>query len=818
MRLLDDLRGAVRALRRAPGFAISCIATLAIGIGANTALFSVIDGVLLRPLPYERAGDLYVMAEQGKDGGQRLPSYPNYVDFQAGRGDAFAGFGYVIGTAEAWRTANGIRNIGLGRVSDGFFQVLGATPTLGRTLLPEDERAGVARAGVLSYTFWRSAFAADPNVIGQTIDLGDGAVTIVGVLPAGVGYPNWAQVFTPIAAGNPPAAMQQRNLHVDGGMVARVAPGVDRTRAETHLAAISRRLADAYPADNSGFSATLLPLRDVVVDGSVQGPLLMLLAATGMVLLIACVNVANLFLARLSRRTHELSLRSALGADRGRLLTQLLAESVVLAAIGAVIGLWMADGLIRVLVSGAPAIGDTVGSFVPRLDELRMNGRVFGLAALLTAVSALAAGLVPAWTGSRADLAAVLKQGGSKGAHGTGRLGRRILIGTQSALALALLIGSGLLMNSLWRVTRVSPGFESEGLLAAHLFPSTRYRVPDSNLPELYQRLGERVAQVPGVRGVGLVNHLPMGGAWTGSRVSVDGAPFEEGKDFSVGIRSVNEAYREVMQIPLLKGRWFTSGDMTPAVPGVVVNRALADRYWPNADPIGHRIDFFRSAPGRAGFGQQVTAQVIGVVGDVKQFSLERNTDAAIYVPYTAITWGHTSFTIRTSGDPARLIEPVRKALIAADPDLVIDMMRPMAEIVSDTLSARGFVLILLGGFALTALLLAAIGLYGVLSHLVAERTREIGIRRAIGAEEGRIVRQVVGDGLAAVVWGIAAGLLLAWGMGRLMASQLFDVTATDPLTWITTVAVLLLTALVACIGPARRAARIDPIIALRGE
>lgn len=817
MHLLADLRSAFRTLKRAPGFAIACILTLAIGIGANTALFSVIDGVLLQPLPYDRADDLYFVTESGKDGAQRLPSYPNFVDYQGERG-AFAGFGYVLGAAEPWRTANGVQNVVLARVSDGFFQLLGAHPLLGRTLLAEDERTGTARTGVLTYAFWRSQFAGDPAVVGRTIDLGDGGMTVVGVLPPGVGFPSWAQIYTPIAAGTPPAALQQRNLHMDGGMFARVAPGTDQARANAQLEGLSQRLAESYPADNAGFTGSIVPLRSQVVPGSVQGPLLMLLVATAMVLLIACVNVANLFLARLARRTHELSLRSALGADRQRLLTQLLAEALLLAIGGALVGLGCATILVQLLVSGAPGLSDSVGAFVPRLDELHIDARVFGLAALLTLISALAAGLVPAWRGSRTDLAGMLKQGGAKGAMGTGRVGRRILIAVQSGLALALLIGAGLLLNSLWHVTRVQPGFASEGLLSVHLFPSPQYRAPDSNLPELYQRLTGAVGAVPGVQGVGLVNHLPMGGAWTGTRVSVDGAPFEDGRELTVGVRSVNEAYLSVMQIPLQKGRWFTSGDMRESVTGIVINRSMADKYWPNADPIGHRVNFFRGAAGRADFGQPLSGEVIGVVGDVRQFGLEQNSDAAIYVPFTAVPWGHTSITVRTAGNPAALLEPVRRALVAADPDLVIDASATMDSIVSGTLAGRGFVLALLGTFAATALLLAGIGLYGVLSHLVGERTREIGIRRAIGADESRIVRQVVTDGMAAVGWGAAGGLVLAWVLGQLMSSQLFGVTATDPLTWIATTMVLLLTGLAACYGPARRAARVDPMTALRSE
>lgn len=815
--LLEDLRTAFRTLLRAPGFASACILTLAVGIGATTALFSVVDGVILRPLPYADPDDLFFFSEQGRDGAQRLPSYPNFVDYHA-EATAFSGVGYVIGQSAILRTGDGVTNFTFARVSDGFFQMLGATPLLGRGLLPEDEQPSAAPAAVLTYSFWRSHFAGDPTIIGRTIATADGGLTVIGVLPPGVAFPAWAQIYSPLSAGAPPAAMQWRNLHVDGGMLARLAPGAGRDRAEAQLTALSRRLAEAYPADNAGFGAQLTPLRDTVIDGGVRTPLLLLLAATGVVLLIACVNVANLFLARLSRRTHELALRSALGADRSRLVAQLLAEALLLAAVGAVIGLLCADILIRLLVAGESSFAAGAGSFVPRLEELRMNGRVVALAVSLTLVTALAAGLVPAWTGSRTDLALMLKQGGARGSGGPGTVGRRLLIGAQSGLALVLLVGAGLLLNSFWRVTKVDRGFKSEGLLTAHIFPSPRYRAPDSDLPELYRRLVEAVGAVPGVSGVGLVNHLPMGGAWTGSRVSIDGAPIEEGRELTVGIRSVNQPYLNVMEIPLRRGRWFAPSDMRESLTGVVINQAMADQYWSGVDPIGHRVSFFKSAAGRADFGQPLSAEVIGVVGDVRQFGLEQSSDAALYVPFTVAPWGHTSFTIRTAGDPALLTEPVRRALLAAEPDLAIDGLTTMDTVVSGTLVTRSFLLLLLGVFALTALVLAAIGLYGVLSHLVGERTKEIGIRRAIGASEGRIVRQVIGDGMTAVAWGAVAGLALAWGLGRLLTSQLFGVTPTDPLTWLATTVVLLLTGLVACYGPARRATRIDPITALRSE
>jgi putative ABC transport system permease protein len=386
-------------------------------------------------------------------------------------------------------------------------------------------------------------------------------------------------------------------------------------------------------------------------------------------------------------------------------------------------------------------------------------------------------------------------------------------------LAFALLTVSALLGNSFLRLLKIDRGFRSEGLLTVHVQPSPRYDTPASDIAGLYARLAVRVRGLPGVSSVGVVNHLPMAGAWTGTRVTVDGAAPVEGQELSVGLRASDEAYLGTMGIPLVKGRWFASSDMTPSGTGsVVVNRTMAEQYWPNQDPLGHRVSFFKAAAGRADFGQPLDGTVVGVVGDVKQFGLDQPSDAAMYIPYTVDPWGHSYLVIRTEVPPASLTEPVRQALLAEEPDVVLDQLSPMEDVVAASLVSREFLLLLVGVFACAALLLALIGLYGVLSRLVRARERELGIRRAIGAGEGAIIGLVLREGLLAVATGMGFGLLLSLAAGRLLQSQLFGVSALDVPTYLATLALLTIVAMVACYLPARRAAAIEPTVALQGE
>ncbi len=818
---MNDLLSAVRGLRRAPGHAIACLLTLGLGIGAVTAIFSVVNGVLLKPLPYRMPDRLFVMFEQSAAVPARLPAYLTFLDYRAGA-KSFEGMGYVMGRSAGLRTPQGIVQFANAAVSDGFFQVLGATPVLGRVLGPEDERAGATPAAVLTYGFWRRRFAGDPAVLGRTLDSGEGGYTIVGVLPPGAGYPSWADVYTSLAAGPPLPAMARRDVHVDGGMLARLRPGVDSATASRELARLGRRFAESYPAENAGFAGAITPMLAAVAGGGTGTPLLLLLAATGLLLVLACVNVTSLALARVTERTREMALRTALGAGRGRLARQLLVESLLLSALGAGLGLMLAAWLVGLLAAsgGGNLVAAGVANVLPRMEEIRLDARVFAMALGITLLAGLGAGLIPAITGSRPDLAGVLKQAGARGGPGRsgGRL-RRTLIGLQAGLALALLVSAALLGNSFWRVTQVDRGFESAGLVTIHVYPGSRYQAPDSDVASLYRRLAERVGALPGVRSVGLINHLPMAGSWNGTRVGIDGAPPAEGEELTVGLRVANQPYLETMRIPLLKGRWFTVSEMTGTGAGsVVINRALAERYWPGKDPLGHRVSFFKSAAGRADFGQPLSGTVVGVVGDVRQFGLEQPSDAAIYLPYTVNPWGHIFLTVRTAVDPGSMLEPVRRELLAEEPGLVLTELATMDRVVSGSLAPREFLTLLVGVFAGAALLLATIGLYGVLTRLVRTRQREIGIRRAIGADRPAILRLVLQEGMAAVLAGSAGGVVAALLLGRVLASQLFGVTAADLPTYLVAFGLLHAVAFMACYLPARRAAGIDPTVALSND
>lgn len=817
---MNDLLSALRSLRRAPGHALAALLTLGLGIGAVTAIFSVVNGVLLKPLPYRAPDRLYVMFERSAAVAARLPAYLTFFDYRQ-NAKSFEGIGYLVGRSGSLRTPQGIVQYVNAAASDGFFDVLGAKPVLGRLLGPEDERPGAPLTAVITYTFWRSQFAGDPRAVGRTLDTGDGSYTVVGVLPPGAGYPAWAQVYTSLSAGPAVPAMSRRDVHVDGAMIARLRPGVDSVTALQELTLLGKRFAESYPAENKGFSGAITPMQAVVTGGGTTTPLLLLLAATLLLLVMACVNVTSLGLARVAQRTREMALRTALGAGRGRLIRQLILESLVLSLLGAVLGLMLSAWLVHLLSAsnGANLVAAGVSSVLPRLEEIHLDARVFALALGVTLVAGFGAGLLPALAGSRPELAAMLNQSGVRG--GTSRRAvrlRRGLIAVQAGLALALLVSAALLGNSFYQVLQADRGFQSGGLLTIHVFPGTRYQAPTSDLADLYRRVSERVGALPGVKSVGLINHLPLAGSWNGTRVGIDGAPPAEGEELTVGLRVANQPYLESMQIPLLRGRWFDQSEMIPSAGPVVINRSLAERYWPGKDPLGHRVSFFKSAAGRADFGQKVEGTVVGVVADVRQFALDQPSDAAIYLPYTVNPWGHIFLTVRTGVAPGSLLEPVRKALLIEEPELVLTELQTMEDRVSGSLASREFLTLLVGVFAAAALGLATIGLYGVLSRLVRSREREIGIRRAVGADRPAILALVIKEGMGAVLTGAAAGIGVALLLGRALASQLFGVTAVDLPTYLVALAVLLAVALLACYIPARRAARIDPTVALSSE
>ncbi len=818
--MFQDLKSAFRSLRRVPGYVVATVLTLGLAIGANTAIFSVVNGVLLNPLAYRDADALQSFREQSAQA-SRLPSYLTFLDYRQAA-TSFTGMGYVIGQSDALRGESGLVRFGHALVSDGFFEMLGATPVLGRLLARDDERPGAPPAAVISYAYWRSQFGGEPGVVGRDLPTTATSYRIVGVLPPGAGYPQWADVYTALSAGPAPVAMSRRDVHVDGTMLARLRPGVTAVQANLELERLGRRFAETYPKENAGFRGVVSPLEGQVIGGGIRQPLLLLLAATLLLLVIACVNVTNLTLARLGQRTREMALRTALGAPQGRLVRQLLAESLLLATAGAVLGLLVAGWTVHLITAagGGNLVASGLAAVLPRLEEVRLDGRVFLVALGVTLVAGFAAGIVPALMGSRPNLAGMLSQSSDRGGSGrSARAGRRGLIALQVGLAFALLVVAALLGKSFLRTLQVDRGFRSDGLLTLHVMPSPRYAAPDSRIAELYTRLAARVRGLPGVTSVGVINHLALGGAWSGTAVGIDGAPPEEGQDLTVGLRATDESYLATMGVPLIKGRWFTGADMSPAGSGgIVINRTMAEQYWPGQDPVGHRVSFSKAAAGRGDFGEPLVGSVIGVVGDVRQFGLDQPSDAAIYIPYTVDPWGHSFLVVRAAVPPATLTEPVRRALLAEEPDLVVNQMTTMDELVSSSLVSREFLLLLVGVFAGAALLLATIGLYGVLSRLVRARERELGIRRAIGADAGAIIWLVLREGLLAVGAGVTFGAVLSVAAGRALQSQLFGTSALDLPTYLATLGVLLSVAWAACYLPARRAAAIEPTVVLKGD
>jgi putative ABC transport system permease protein len=815
--LLRDLRYALRQLRRSPGYSAAAVLTLALGIGANTAVFSLVNGVLLRPLPYAEPERLYTLFEQRPAGEMRLASYPTFLDWK-NQSDAFAGLAYIRGQTVIFRGPDGPEQLVAGYVSDGFLATVGEQPLLGRGFLPDEQRPGAAPAAILSYGLWQRRFGGDSAVLGRPIALGDVSATVVGVMPRGFAYPEWATLWLPLSAlpSSDRGALTQRGNHADSRVLGRLGTGVDRRRAEAELGAVAARLAAAYPEESGGWSRVRLsPLSEQVL-GDAQPRLLLLAAAVGLVLLIGCANLINLSLARATARSRELAIRAALGGGRGRLIRQLLIEGLVLALLGGGLGALLAAVAVDALRSAAHDV-------LPRLDEVSVDGTVLAFALATSVLAALVFGLLPALRASSVDLSGSLKDGG----HGSGSGARRTrlrsaLVVAELTVALVLLTGAGLLLKSFWRLEAVSPGFEPARLVTVRVIPPARYDDPARALA-LYRRLAETVAAVPGVESVALTNHVPLTGASIDTRLVVAGRA--AGADSATALfRTVSPEYFRTMQIPLLRGRVLTEADMTGSSAAVLVNQALVRRYWPHDDPLGKRLTVFKSVQARPDFGQPVEAEVVGVVGDVRHYGLDAGLTPEVYLPYTVNPPRWISLVIRTRSQPELTIPALRRAVLAVEPDLPVTGdglwagFATVDQFLSASLAPRRFNTVLLGGFAAAAVLLAVIGLYGVLAYLVAQRTREMGVRVALGAQPGDVLRLTLGRGIRLTLLGLGLGLLGALLLTRVMASLLYGVTATDPATFAAVAALLAVVALLASYLPARRAARVDPVVALRSE
>jgi len=797
--MLNDLRFALRTLRKNPGFTAATVVTLALGIGANTAIFSVVNGVLLRPLPFPEPGRILALWQNDLGDGivKNTVSMPNFLDWRDQNTVFAAMAAYGLDAVTIAGPTAPVR-VRIANVSEGFFDVMGIAPLLGRSFGPEDHRPGVPPAIVLSRATWQASFGADPTVVGRQIRLDGQSATIVGVMPEGFSFPRNVGGWKPRTID--PATMPGRGL-VYLQVVGRLKPGVTLPEARAEMTAIAGRLEREYPEANPGVGITMLPLQEDLV-GDVRTPLLVLLGAVACVLLIACGNVANLLLARGVGRQREVAVRVALGAARWRVVRQFFAENLLLAALGGLAGLLAGLWSFAALTSLLPAD-------LPRADDVRLDGTVLAFTVAVSMLAGLVFGLLPALNASRADLADALRE---RVVAGAGRRLRNGLVVAEMALAMTLLVGAGLLVVSFTRLQAVPPGFDPSRVLASSIvLPSSRYATPDSEIA-FYRRVLDELRAIPGMESVGAVTTLPLQGSELALSFAIEGRPEPTPDDTpDASFDAVTADYFRTLRIPILAGRAFTPADDRDAPPVVMVSESLARRYWPGEDVVGRRIrvDWGDDPPFR---------EIVGVVADVHHAELGTAPAPTMYTPIAQVPFRFAYLVARTAGDPAALSGAVRTAIGRVDPDLAPGTVAPFERTVSASVAQPRFRSRLVAGFAALALLLAVIGLSGVLSYSVAQRRGEIGVRMALGARSSEILRLVLREGLALASAGVALGAVGAVTLRNTLDSLLFGVSAVDARIYLGLAALLTAVALVAAYLPARRAARVDPVTALRAE
>lgn len=799
---MRDVRFAARSLVRTPAFSVVSIITLALGIGATTAMFSVVDGVLLRPLPYEHADRLVSVRERVELRGRpstSLVSWPNFNDWRRQTKTlelmaAFRGGGSttVLGLAEPIALT-------LYAVSHDYFKLFGGTPVIGRGFTADESTEGGPPVCVVSYQFWQEQLGARQDLSSVHLQAWGSTFTVIGVMPRGFGFPEVADMWIPLEQQNSGMGRGSRNDET----VARVAVGVSREQAETELRGIAARLKVEFPADNAAVGAQVVGLQDALV-GPVRTYLRLLLGAVVIVLLVACVNLASANLARGASRSREMTVRTMLGAGRGRLARQLLTENLLLAVVGGLVGVVLAYVLERILLTLIP-------TSMPRVSEIGLSGSVLAFAMSVTLLTGMLIGLLPAISVGRAELRAGVAIGGRGVATGRGSL-RWALVATEVALAVLLLVGAGLLLRSFRALLTVPAGFDSERVLAVNVqLPETRY--PNGNLRSVYytQALGGLEA-LPGVERVGYINFAPLTRAGFGAGMSIEGHP-EIPPQFAE-YRIVSPDYFETMRIPLVAGRMITDADDSTSQHVTLINETMAKKLFPAGDALGKQIRNLGMDNHR-----QIPMTIVGIVGDVRSADLAKSAAPQHFVPYRQrperARYG--VFLLRTKAPPSAVAPLVRSQLRLIDQNVLMTI-----ELVSDirarSLADRRFTMMVLSGFALLGLTLAAVGIYGVLAYSVARRAREIGIRMALGAAQRRVIRMVMSDSLAPVIAGAVVGIAAALGLTRLMQAMLYGVTATDPITFVVVVVVLLGVAVLASVVPTARAARVDPVVVLREE
>ena len=798
--LIKDIRYGVRSLLKRPGFTAIAVTTLALGIGANTVLFSFVNGILLRPLPYKDPGQLVILDETAPKQGIKSfsVSFPNFVDWRA-QNHVFEDVAVYQEGTYSLVGAGEPEQIPGARISQGLFELLGVTPKLGRTITAEEDRPETNNAVLISYSLWQRRFASAENAVGQALTVSGLPRTIVGVMPPGFKFPERAELWVPMALNE---KLWTRNDHGLKG-IARLKPNVTLGQAQAEMNTIARRIEEQHPVTNEGMSVNVFRLRDRLV-GDYRAALLILLGVVGFVLLIACANVANLLLARSSARHQEFALRAALGASRSRIVRQLLTESALLSVLGATLGVLLAVWGKNLLLAAIP--GD-----MPFWMKFDLDLRVLGFTFAISFLTGLIFGVAPALQGSRTDLNEALKEGGrSRG--GTHNRLRSLLVVAEVALSLVLLVGAGLMVRSFAKLEQVNAGINPEHVLTVEV-PLSRAKYPkDAQQSAFFQQLMARVRALPGASSAAAVSDLPLMGGW-GRSLTVEGHPvLSVGQAPMINHAVVTPNYFHTMGIALLEGRDFTDADAAGAMRVTIVDERLARQYWPGASPLGKRIRF---GPPES---NEPWHTIIGVAGAVRNEGLDRESRHSIYVPYLQIPVRTMAVAVRTSGDPGSLAGAVRKEVLALDKDQPVTNVMTMDEIISRSVWQPRFYTILFGIFAALALVLAAVGIFGVMSYAVTQRTQEIGIRMALGARAVDVLKLIISNGMTLISVGVVIGLGGALALTRLLGTLLFGVTPTDTLTFVTVSAVLILVALLACYVPARRATKVDPLVALRYE
>jgi putative ABC transport system permease protein len=806
---LHDIRYGFRMLLKHKGFTAVAVIALALGIGANTAIFSLVNGVLLRPLPFPDAERIIFFEGKNPAAAGITESNISFLDFTdwSQQTDLFASTAaYWTGTANFGADGAEPERVPRAGVTTGFFSVLGVQPVLGRTFVREDDKGWPQTVAMISHGLWKRRFGSDANIIGKQVQISGSSMTVIGIMPPGFEYPEQTQVWVPTAVN---LRDEPRDNRV-WSAIARLNNDVDLKQAQTRLTAINARLAEQFRETNKGWDVFLSPLHERLVR-EIKPSLLALLGAVGFVLLIACANVANLLLARSAARQKEIAIRAAMGASRTRVLRQMLTESILLSAIGGLAGLllsiWLTDLLMSILPESAP-----------RLEQIGIDYRVLMFAFGVSALTGILFGIVPALQASKLDVTSALKEGGRSGEGHRRTSARSLLLIGEVALSLMLLVGAGLLIKSFLRLQEVRPGFNAHNVLIANLsLPGVKY-IKDQQCVEFFRQLMERLEAVPGVQAAGGSVNLPLdASAYAIGRGFIpEGRPLtvDEAKDAMFS--TITGDYFRALQIPLLAGRTFEPNDNADGPKVVIINETTAKRCFGSpAAAIGKRLSIWAAFRGHRS-DEKFMREIVGVVGDTKTGSLTGEGGAQIYVPHTQDPhWNFMGLVIRTAGDPAAFATTLRREVEALDPDQPIYNVCTMDDVVANSLGTRRVSMQLFAVFAITALLLAAIGIYGVMAYTVTQRTQEIGIRMALGAQRSDVLALVVRQGMTLAAIGVVAGLAGAFSLTRVMASLLFNVRPDDPATYLAISFLLIVVAFLACYFPARRAAKLDPVIAL---